>query len=89
MKLDYKDKLSEEDIKTIDDAVKEAKGKVELSEKEELEKAAKELGDKIMPIGSKMYQQASQSGNTESSGASTKKDKDEPIEGEVVNDKKE
>lgn len=89
MKLDYKDKLSEEDIKTIDDAVKEAKGKVELSEKEELEKAAKELGDKIMPIGSKMYQQASQSGNTESSEGSSKKDKDEPIEGEVVNDKKE
>src|SRR3954469_16237711 len=34
MKTDYKDKLSEEDVKTIDEAVKEAKGKVEVTDKE-------------------------------------------------------
>src|SRR5438270_3238685 len=32
MKLDYKDKLSEEDIKTLDEAVAEAKGKVESTD---------------------------------------------------------
>jgi molecular chaperone DnaK len=100
MKTDYKDKLSDEDVKTIDEAIKEAKGKVEVTEKAELEKAAKDLSDKIMPIGSKMYESAkadeSQSPKSESpksedksKKSDNKKDKDEPIEGEVVDDKKE
>ncbi|HEY5549593.1 MAG TPA: molecular chaperone DnaK [Candidatus Saccharimonadales bacterium] len=97
MKTDYKDKLSEEDIKTIDEAVNEAKGKVEVTDKEELEKAAKELSDKIMPIGSKMYESAAKdekpaedqkSEDTKTDDKSKKSDKDEPIEGEVVDDKK-
>jgi molecular chaperone DnaK len=100
MKTDYKDKLSEEDVKTIDEAVKEAKGKVELTDKDELEKAAKELNDKIMPIGSKMYDAAQKEEkpasnekaeeakpDDKSDKKSDKKDKDEPIEGEVVDDK--
>ncbi|HEX5394850.1 MAG TPA: molecular chaperone DnaK [Candidatus Saccharimonadales bacterium] len=95
MKTDYKDKLSEEDIKTIDEAVKEAKGKVEVTDKEELEKAAKELADKIMPIGSKMYEAAqkdekpAEESEGDQKSGEDKKDKDEPIEGEVVDDKKE
>ncbi|MBI4033852.1 molecular chaperone DnaK [Candidatus Saccharibacteria bacterium] len=74
MKTDYKDKLSEEDVKTIDEAVKEAKDKVEVTEKEELEKAAKELSDKIMPIGAKMYEQASKASDVKSDEASAKSD---------------
>jgi molecular chaperone DnaK len=103
MKTEYKDKLSEEDVKTIDEAVKEAKGKTEVTEKAELEKAAKELSDKIMPIGSKMYEAAQKeekptddkkSENAKADDKSDKKsdekkDKDEPIEGEVIDDKKE
>src|SRR6185503_4935930 len=58
MKTDYKDKLSEEDVKTLDEAVAEAKGHLEATDKDELEKAAKELSDKLMPIGTKMYQAA-------------------------------
>ncbi len=104
MKIDYKDKLSEEDVKTIDEAVKEAKGKVEVTDKEELEKAAKELSDKIMPIGSRMYEAAQKeekpaseekSKEAEADDKSDKKDdkpkksdKGEPIEGEVVEDDK-
>ncbi|HLG91067.1 MAG TPA: molecular chaperone DnaK [Candidatus Saccharimonadales bacterium] len=96
MKTDYKDKLSEEDVKTIDEAVKEARGKVEVTEKEELEKAAKELSDKIMPIGSKMYESAQKEekpaedqkpDEAKKDDKSKKSDKDEPIEGEVVDDK--
>ena len=94
MKTDYKDKLSEEDVKTIDEAVKEAKGKVEVTDKEELEKAAKDLSDKIMPIGAKMYESAQKeekpaedeqkSEEKKTDDKSKKSDKDEPIEGEVV-----
>jgi hypothetical protein len=95
MKTDYKDKLSDDDVKTIDEAVKEAKGKVEVTDKDELEKAAKDLSDKIMPIGSKMYEAAqseekpAEDAKPEEKPDSAKKDKDEPIEGEVVDDKKE
>lgn len=94
MKTDYKDKLAEEDIKTLDEAVEEAKKHVESTDKEELEKAAKDLSDKLMPIGSKMYEQASAeaakeektSGDGPEDKEDSKKSKDEPIEGEVVQD---
>ena len=86
LKSDSKDKLSEEDVKTINEAVEAAK-KVqsdEKADKEALEAAAKELNDKIMPIGAKMYQESqgdSQSSETPSEG---EEQKDEPVEGEVV-----
>ena len=95
MKTDHKDKLSEEDAKTLQEAIDEAKGHLEATDKDELEKAAKELSDKIMPIGAKMYEagQKTDDGDqkTESSGdkkeGKKKGDKDEPIEGEVVDGK--
>lgn len=93
MKTDYKDKLSEDDVKAIDEAVDEAKGHLEATDKDELEKAAKELSDKIMPIGAKMYESAQKeekpAEDTEEKKSDKKSDKDEPIEGEVVDDKKE
>jgi molecular chaperone DnaK len=90
MKTDYKDKLSEEDIKTLDEAVAEAKTHLEATDKDELEKAAKDLSDKIMPVGAKMYEAAQkENASTEepAEGGEKKSDKDEPIEGEVVDDK--
>ncbi|HVS78948.1 MAG TPA: molecular chaperone DnaK [Candidatus Saccharimonadales bacterium] len=89
MKTDYKDKLSEEDVKTLDEAIAEAKTHLEATDKDELEKAGKELSDKIMPIGAKMYE-AAQKEETPADGAGDEKkksNKDEPIEGEVVDDK--
>lgn len=98
MKTDYKDKLSEEDLKTLQEAIDEAKTHLESTDKEELEKAAKDLGDKIMPIGAKMYEAASkdaespvdsqQSDSQEKGKSSKKSDKDEPVEGEVVDEDK-
>jgi molecular chaperone DnaK len=91
MKTDYKDKLSEEDIKTLDEAASEAKTHLEATDKDELEKAAKELSDKIMPVGAKMYEAAQkdekQTEGTSEESSKKKSDKDEPIEGEVVDDK--
>lgn len=96
MKSEHKEKLAEEDVKTLDDAVETAK-KVQVDEKadkDSLEAAAKELSEKIMPIGAKMYEQASKdaeegSSKVEDSGDKKGKIKDEPVEGEVVDDKEE
>ncbi len=92
LKSDSKDKLSEDDIKSIEEATEVAK-KVQVDEKadkEAIEAALKELNDKIMPIGAKMYEQAAKEAEAKNSEESDKKadDKDEPVEGEVVDDKK-
>jgi molecular chaperone DnaK len=89
MKSDNKDKLSEDDVKTLDEAVEAAKKVVadEKADKDALEAAAKELTDKIMPIGAKMYEQAAK--DEETADDDKKSDKDEAVEGEVVDDKKE
>lgn len=96
MKSDNKDKLSEEDIKTLEEAIESAK-KVqsdEKAEKEALEMASKELSEKIMPIGAKMYEEAAKAEAGESEKVKDKSDDDssldseEPVEGEVVDDDK-
>jgi molecular chaperone DnaK len=86
---DNTDKLSDEDKKTLEDAIKEAKEKLadEKADSASLETAAKELSEKMMPIGAKMYEQASASDETVESSDEESKDKDEPVEGEVVEDK--
>jgi molecular chaperone DnaK len=92
---DHKDKLAEEDLKSLTEAVEAAKAVVkdEKSDKAALETAAKELNDKIMPIGAKMYEQAAKDETpTEDSDSTDESKKSEaketPIEGEVVDDDK-
>lgn len=92
MKSDFKEKLAEDDVKTLDGAIESAKKVVadEKADKDTLEKAAKELQDKMMPIGAKMYEQAKPAGNDEGEAKNDKKsDNDEPVEGEVVDNKEE
>ena len=93
MPNEYKDKISDDDKKVIEEAVAEAK-KVkddEGADKDALEAAAKALNDKIMPIGAKLYEAASKESSEGEASASEdsdkKSDKDEPVEGEVVDDK--
>ncbi len=86
---DNKDKVSDEDKKTLDDAVKEAKKALEdeNADKDSLEAAAKELSEKMMPIGSKIYEEAAKESEAEKADGDEKKDdKDEPVEGEVVDE---
>ena len=94
MKSDYKDKLADEDMKKLNEAVDEAKKHLEATDKDELEKAGKDLSDTLMPIGAKMYEAAQKEekpaeGNPSTSSESSGKkfSGDEPIEGEVVDDK--
>lgn len=85
MPNEFKDKLSDEDKDTIKKAVEAAKQSLEndVDDKEALEQAAKDLSERIMPIGAKMYQQ--NSGEDTSKEADTKdKSSGETVEGEVV-----
>ena len=82
---EFKDKISDEDKKSIEDAVAEAEKHKDASEKDELEAAIKTLNDTIMPIGAKMYQAAAEDAAPE---ASTEADKDAPVEGDVVDEGK-
>ncbi|MBR5408458.1 molecular chaperone DnaK [Candidatus Saccharibacteria bacterium] len=89
MPNEYKDKISDEDKETIKSAVEDAKKVLNDADadKEALEKAASELSEKIMPIGSKMYQSASadaKSDDKKSDDSSKDDSGDEPVEGEVV-----
>lgn len=87
---DNKEKLADEDQKTLDEAVKVAKEVLSKddADKDALETAAKELSDKMMPIGAKMYEEAAKAEknekeNTENGGETP----NEPVEGEVVDEK--
>ncbi|MDL2341696.1 MAG: molecular chaperone DnaK [Patescibacteria group bacterium] len=85
MAKDSKDQIAEEDMKTLTEAVEEAKKTVakEDATKDELEKAASELNDKLMPIGAKMYEkQAGEAGSEAGEEPKT----DAPVEGEVVDE---
>jgi len=90
---EFKDKISDEDKKVIETAVEEAEKHKESTDKDELEAAVKTLNDAIMPIGAKMYQQTAEEAKSEAETEAddgkkkSKKDKDEPVEGEVVDEK--
>ncbi|HCH34688.1 MAG: Chaperone protein DnaK [Candidatus Saccharibacteria bacterium GW2011_GWC2_48_9] len=85
---EYKDKISDDDVKVIKEAVEEAKKVKENTDAsgEELEAAVKALNDKIMPIGAKMYEAAAKEGAEDEKKQS--EDTDEPVEGEVVDEDK-
>lgn len=94
LKSDNKDKIADDDKKTLDEAIEAAKKVIgdDKADKEALEAAAKELSDKMMPIGAKMYEQANAENSDEKADEKPKnkkgkgKDKDEPVEGEVVDE---
>lgn len=87
MPSEFKDKISDDDKKVIEDAVKDARKVLEneSSDKESYETAARELSEKIMPIGAKLYQSANDSG-TDAKDAASSDDSasDDAVEGEVV-----
>ena len=89
LKSDSKDKITEEDLKKIDEAVEVAKkvAEKEDADKDAYEAAVKELNDVLMPIGAKMYEAAAKEGEEQEGSEDDTKSKDEPIEGEVVDEK--
>lgn len=90
MKDEYKDKLTDDDKKTIDDAVTEAKKHESEEDKDKLESAVKALNDAIMPIGAKLYETADAKKDEEADRKADEQDKkkgDDAVEGEVVDEK--
>lgn len=83
---DNKDKLSDPDMKTLNEAIDAAKKVVgdDKAGQEALETAAKTLSDTMMPIGAKLYE--GQSASTGPETEEKKTDDQGPIEGEVVDD---
>ena len=86
MPNEYKDRISDEDKETIKSAVEEAKKVLNDADanKDKFEEATKELSDKIMPIGAKLYQAASEDSKSDDKKSDDSKSDDEPVEGEVV-----
>ncbi len=97
LRKDNEKKLSDDDMKTLNQAIDTAKKAVgdEKAVKESYEKALKELNDTLMPIGAKMYEAASKD-KSDAAATDTEKtteepakgDSEEPIEGEVVDKEK-
>jgi molecular chaperone DnaK len=97
LRRDNDKKLPDEDMKTLNEAIDAAKkvSSDEKADKEAVETALKELNDKIMPIGAKMYEAAAKDNSEDKSSPTDnpdtddpKKDQDDAVEGEVVDDKK-
>ncbi len=90
MPEEYKDKISDEDKKAIEDAVAKAKEvqKDEAADKDALEAAAKELSAKTMEIGAKLYEASAQEEKATEGDEKPEDKKDEPVEGEVVDEEK-
>lgn len=86
---EFKDKISDEDKKAIEKAVSEAKKHKDADDKDELEAAVKALNDAIMPIGAKMYEQASKDETPTDGEGKADESADGPVEGEVVDKEKE
>ena len=90
MPNDFKDKITEDDVKTIKEAVEEAKKVLNdaSADKDKYEEAIKTLDGVLMPIGAKMYQNTTADANASTDNADAKSDDsksdDEPVEGEVV-----
>src|SRR3954466_12579484 len=75
LKKDNGDKISDEDKKTLNEAIEVAQKVVkdEKADKDSLENAAKELNDKMMPIGAKLYEQTESSTDAEASASAETK----------------
>ena len=83
---EFKDKISDEDKETIKKAIEEAKEvlKDTAADAAKYEEAVKELSNKVMPIGAKLYQSASADNSSKDAGSTDNKSDGEPVEGEVV-----
>ncbi|MBI1919115.1 molecular chaperone DnaK [Candidatus Microgenomates bacterium] len=85
---DAGDKVSEDVKKEVEEKVSSLKSILDSGSKEDLETKTKELSDSLQKIGQAMYQKPEEqkgAGETKEPDEKEKKDKEEPVEGEVVN----
>jgi molecular chaperone DnaK len=91
MLKDNPDKISDEDKKIVEDAIKEAKDLEDSEDREVLDKAFNELNEKIQPVGTKLYEQSAENESTDEKSDDNSPDGEEKevVEGEVVDKKEE
>lgn len=80
---DVGDKASDEDKKALEEAITEAKTKLESEDKDELDKATSALSEAAQKVGTAMYANAPGAEGAPEEVEATEKD-GEPVEGEVV-----
>jgi molecular chaperone DnaK len=86
---EHKDKISDEDKKALEEAVKAAKGFEGSDDLDKVNQAVKDLNEKIMPIGAKLYEAAAkEAGPADEAKPGDDKKADGPVEGEVVDEEK-
>lgn len=87
---DLGDKIKDFDKKELEEKVSELKKTLESDDKEEIKKKTEELSDKLQKVGAAAYEktesQPEENTKPESDEGELKKDTEEPVEGEVVND---
>ncbi|MDR1300350.1 MAG: molecular chaperone DnaK [Candidatus Nomurabacteria bacterium] len=87
MPEEFKDKISDDDKKEVEEAAKKAEEKLNSEDKEELDAAFKELSETMQKIGAKLYE--AKEGDSDTVKPEDEKLEEEPVEGEVVDkDKK-
>jgi len=86
--IEHKDKIGDDDKKTIEEAVKAAKEVEGSDDLEKVNQAAKDLNEKIMPIGAKLYEAAAKDEKPTDAEAKTDDKGEAPVEGEVVDEEK-
>ena len=92
MLRDAGDKVKPEDKKIIEEKIEELKKIKEGNDIEAIKKAADELSQAAQKVGAAMYEAQKNAPAADSAapgGAPSEDKKEEPIEGEVVDDKKE
>jgi len=84
---DAGDKVSEDIKKSIEDKVKDIRDNLQTASVENLKQKTKDLSDELQKIGQSMYE--SQQNNPQDKGPenNTRESDEEPVEGEVVEDK--
>ena len=76
------------DKKELDKAIEEAEKHLKSEDKDELEKAGKELSEKMQSIGAKLYQAAAEEAKkSEGDKSDDKSSGDDAVEGEVIDKK--
>ena len=94
---DAGDKVAEDIKKEVEEKIAALKGILDSGTKEDIEAKSKDLSDSLQKIGQAAYQQGQQAQTQEEieteekegkpDGKEEKKDKNEPVEGEVVDEK--
>lgn len=86
---DFKDKISEDEAKSIEEVIEKTKKAIESGTKEEIEKAMEELATKSHKLAEEAYKKAQSEQNPKEEGKEKPKEEEDVVEAEVEEEGKE